>query len=138
MVIVQEEADPVYDQTESHWRSNKICADQTDLGRTRAGQLQPRRNYPRQRIPSKLHKVHQCSNPRSFLSERPPRPEKVDETLSEKKTRDMLVQDYIARVIKINNYLKEFLSVIVGRNATKLPDNKQLDLLEFGIPIKWQ
>ena len=50
----------------------------------------------------------------------------------------MLVLDYIARVIKINDYLKEFLPVIVGRNATELPDNNLLDLLEFWIFIKWQ
>ena len=50
----------------------------------------------------------------------------------------MLVQDYIARMIKINDYLEEFPPVIAGRNSTKLPDNELLDLLEFGIPIKWQ
>ena len=55
-----------------------------------------------------------------------------------KKPRDMPVQDYIARMIEINNYLEEFLPVIAGGNATKLPFNKLLDLLEFGIPIKWQ
>ena len=55
-----------------------------------------------------------------------------------KKLRDMLVRDYITWVIEINNYLEEFLPTIVGRNATKLPDNEILDLLEFGIPIKWQ
>ena len=43
---------------------------------------------------------------------------------------------YFAHVIEINDYLEEFLPVIVGRNSTKLPDNKLLDLLEFGIPIK--
>ena len=55
-----------------------------------------------------------------------------------KKPRDMPVQDYIAQVIEINNYLEEFPPTIVGRNATKLPDNELLDLLEFRIPIKWQ
>ena len=55
-----------------------------------------------------------------------------------KKPRDMLVQDYITRVIKINDYLAEFPPTIVGGDAVKLPDNKLLDLLEFGIPINWQ
>ena len=55
-----------------------------------------------------------------------------------KNSRDMWVQDYIACVIKINNYLEEFPPVIAGRNDTKLPDNKLLDLLDFRIPIKWQ
>ena len=50
----------------------------------------------------------------------------------------MPVHDYIARVIEINNYLAEFPPTIVGRNATKLPDDKLLNLLEFRIPIKWQ
>ena len=39
----------------------------------------------------------------------------------------LLVRDYIARGIKINDYLEEFPSVIVGRNATKLPGDKLLD-----------
>ena len=50
----------------------------------------------------------------------------------------MLVRDYISCVIEINNYHKEFPPVVTGRNATKLPDKELLDLLEFGIPIKWQ
>ena len=45
------------------------------------------------------------------------------------KPRDMPVQDYIAQVIKINNYLAEFPPTIVGRNAVKVPDDKLLDLL---------
>ena len=50
-----------------------------------------------------------------------------------KKPLDMPVQEYIAQVIKINDYLEEFRPTIVGGNATKLPDNDLLDLLEFGI-----
>ena len=50
----------------------------------------------------------------------------------------MLVRDYIARVIEINDYLEEFPSVVAERNATKILEDKLLDLLEFGIPIKWQ
>ena len=55
-----------------------------------------------------------------------------------KKPRDMQVQDYIARVIKINDYLAEFPTTMVGGNTSKLSDDKLLDLLEFGITIKWQ
>ena len=51
-----------------------------------------------------------------------------------KKPRDMPVQDYIAQVIEINDYLAEFPPTIVDGNAIKLPDNELLDLLEFGIP----
>ena len=43
-----------------------------------------------------------------------------------KKPRDMPVQDYITRVININDYLEEIPPTIVGRNATKLPDNELL------------
>ena len=50
----------------------------------------------------------------------------------------MPVQEYIAWVIEINDYLTEFPPTIVGGNSTKLPDNKLLDLLEFGILISWQ
>ena len=55
-----------------------------------------------------------------------------------KKPRDMPVRDYIARVIEINDYLIEFPPTVVGGDSTKLPDDELLDLLEFGIPIKWQ
>ena len=50
----------------------------------------------------------------------------------------MLVQDYIACMIKINDYLEEFLLVIAGGNATKLLHTEPLDLQEYVIPIKWQ
>ena len=55
-----------------------------------------------------------------------------------KKPRDMLVQDYITNVTEINNYLPKFLLVTQGGNSTKIPDKELLDLLEFGITIKWQ
>ena len=50
----------------------------------------------------------------------------------------MPVPEHIAQVIKINNYLEEFLPTMLGGNATKLPDNELLDLLDFGTPTKWQ
>ena len=50
----------------------------------------------------------------------------------------MPVRDYIAHVIEINDYLTEFPPTVVGGDSTKLSDDKLLDLLEFGIPIKWQ
>ena len=50
----------------------------------------------------------------------------------------MPVRDYVARVIEINDYLEEFPPATLGGDATKLPDDELLDLLEFGIPIKWQ
>ena len=49
------------------------------------------------------------------------------------KPRDILVQDYIACMIEINDCLEAFPPVTAGRNSTKLPD-----LLEFRIPIKRQ
>ena len=50
----------------------------------------------------------------------------------------MLVQDYIAQVTEINNYLTKFPPVTQGRNSIKLLDDKLLDLLDFGTPLKWQ
>ena len=47
----------------------------------------------------------------------------------------MLVTDYIARVCKINSYLAAFQTE-PGREATKIPTDKLLDLLEFGFPLK--
>ena len=55
-----------------------------------------------------------------------------------KKTIDMPVQDYITWIIKINDYLTEFPPTIVGGDAVKRSDDEILDLLEFGIMIKWQ
>ena len=53
-----------------------------------------------------------------------------------KKPQGMPVQDYIACVTEINDYLTKSPPLfIAGGNATKLLDNKLLDLLEFRIPI---
>ena len=52
-----------------------------------------------------------------------------------KKPQGMPVQDYIACVTEINNYLTKSPLFIAGGNATKLLDKKLLDLLEFRIPI---
>ena len=49
----------------------------------------------------------------------------------------MTAKDYIARVCKINSYLTAFPTK-PGRQATKLPTDKLLDLLEFGVPLRWQ
>ena len=57
---------------------------------------------------------------------------------SEETSRHMPVQDYIARVTDIYNILGKIPLVTVDRNDTKLPDNKLLELLDFGISIKWQ
>ena len=48
----------------------------------------------------------------------------------------MLAKDYIAQVYKINSYLMAFPTK-PGRDPTKLPADKLLDLLEFGVPLKW-
>ena len=50
----------------------------------------------------------------------------------------MSVKDYIASVVEINSYLTDFPPVNVTTPGTMLTDNKLLDLLEFGIPVKWQ
>ena len=48
---------------------------------------------------------------------------------------DMLAKNYIARVCKIISYITDFPTK-PGREATKLPTDKLLDLLEFGVPLK--
>ena len=136
MVIVQEENDPVHDQTEHDWQSNKIRVGQATFGRARAGDFNHAAtshgkkflaNYTRCIIAVILwffpQNALQDQNKwiRRFL----------------KKPRDMMVQDF-AHVIKIHNYLEEFQPGIVGGNSTKLPGNELLDLLECGMPIKWQ
>ena len=50
---------------------------------------------------------------------------------------DMIAKDYIAQVCRINSYLTAFPTE-PGREATKLPTDELLDLLEFGVPLKWQ
>ena len=50
---------------------------------------------------------------------------------------EMTAKDYIAMVYKINSYLTAFLTK-PGREATKLPTDELLDLLEFGVPLRWQ
>ena len=51
------------------------------------------------------------------------------------KPADMGIKEYVARVVEINNYLPRFpISFLLG-NSKKLPTNKLLELLEFGIPL---
>ena len=54
------------------------------------------------------------------------------------KSRGKSVKDYIARVVEINSILTEFPPVNSTTPATMLTDNKLLDRLEFGIPLKLQ
>ena len=53
-----------------------------------------------------------------------------------RKPADMIAKDYTARVCKINSYLTAFPTK-PGREATKLYRDELLDLLEFGVPLKW-
>ena len=48
----------------------------------------------------------------------------------------MTAKDYIARVCKLNSYLTAFFTKS-GRHATK-PTDELLDLLEFGVLLRWQ
>ena len=54
-----------------------------------------------------------------------------------RKPADMISKDYIIWVCKINSYLTA-LPTKPGREATKIPTDEFLDVLEFGIPLKWQ
>ena len=100
----------------SGWQSNKIRAGQETFDQTRVGHIQPGRNSQWQQIHSKLHKVHSSSNPWSFL-QKSLQDQKCWMTLFMRKPKYMSMQDYIACVIEINNYLKEFPPVIIGREC---------------------
>ena len=54
-----------------------------------------------------------------------------------RKPGDMPAKDYIACICKINSYLTTF-PTNSDREASKLPTDELLDLLEFGVPLKWQ
>ena len=54
-----------------------------------------------------------------------------------KKPADWDIKQYVARVVEINEYLPRFPPKVIGGNSEKLPDKKLLELLEFGIPLKW-
>ena len=51
-----------------------------------------------------------------------------------KKPADMKIKEYVSRVVEINNYLLQFHPSVPLGNSEKLPNNKLLELLEFGIP----
>ena len=55
-----------------------------------------------------------------------------------KKLQDMCIKEYVDRVVKINDYLLQFPPSVPAGNSKKLPNNKLLELLEFGIPLKWR
>ena len=54
-----------------------------------------------------------------------------------RKPAKMAAKEYIARVCELNCYLTAFPTKL-GRQATKLPTNELLDLLAFGVPLRWQ
>ena len=53
-----------------------------------------------------------------------------------KKPEDMKIKEYVARVVQINNYLPQFPPTTPLGNSKKIPNNKLLDLLKFGTPLK--
>ena len=55
-----------------------------------------------------------------------------------KKPHDMSIKEYVARAVEINNYLLQFPPSVPTGNSKKLTNNKLLELLEFGIPLKWR
>ena len=49
----------------------------------------------------------------------------------------MSIQDYVARVVEMNEYLP-LMPEIGGKEPDKLPEDELLELLEFSLPEKWQ
>ena len=55
-----------------------------------------------------------------------------------KKPADMQIKEYMARVVKINNYFPQFPPTAPLGKSKKLSNDKLLDVLKFGIPLKWR
>ena len=55
-----------------------------------------------------------------------------------KKPADWNIKKYVARVVEINEYLVQFPPKTIIRNSNKIPEDKLLELLNFGIPLKWR
>ena len=53
-----------------------------------------------------------------------------------RKLYQMATKDYVAQVVELNNLLTRFPATNPNLPATKLPDDKLLNLLEFGVPLK--
>jgi hypothetical protein len=54
-----------------------------------------------------------------------------------KKPYKMSIQDYVARIVEMNEYLP-LMPEIGGNPPDKLPEDELLELLEFSLPEKWQ
>ena len=50
----------------------------------------------------------------------------------------MGIKEYLTRVVTINNYLPQFPPSVPLENSKKLLNKELLELLEFGIPLKWR
>ena len=55
-----------------------------------------------------------------------------------KKPADWDIKKYVARVVEINDYLVQFPPKTAGADPEKLPEDELLELLEFGIPLRWR
>ena len=55
-----------------------------------------------------------------------------------KKLANMNIGNCMSRVVEINNFLLQFPPCVPGANSKKLPTNKLLELLEFGILLTWR
>eukprot|EP00957_Ditylum_brightwellii_P141432 10775210-Ditylum_brightwellii.AAC.1 len=51
--------------------------------------------------------------------------------------KDFTVKEWVARVMELRKYLKDF--PVNNRNLTQpLDTDELLDILEFGIPVRWR
>ena len=55
-----------------------------------------------------------------------------------KKPRDLTAKQFVEHVIHINKFLERFPDPSSTRTATKMPEDKILDLLEASMPHAWQ
>ena len=55
-----------------------------------------------------------------------------------KKPVDLLIREYVARILGINAYFPDYLEPIPGIKETKINDRDNKDLAEFGLPAHWK
>ena len=55
-----------------------------------------------------------------------------------KKPADMKIKEYVARVVKIKDYIPQFPPAVPLGISKKLPNKKLLKLPELRIPLKWR
>ena len=131
MASVQEKVDPVHNRTNATGGASMYALDRRLLaGRALANFNHAATTYGNKSLANHTRCIQEVT---SIPLEGPSRPETVDETLSEETKGHADARLYRPS----HQYQRLSRRILSCGNTTKLLDNKLLDLLEFGIPIKW-